>query len=54
MKLEDYWSEKDVNEDIAYAKSKEWNSILVADSSTGILGFTWTYNISIEKRHEFS
>ena len=53
LKLEDYWTEKDVNEDIAYAKSKEWNSILVADSSTGILGFTWAYNASIEKNMNF-
>ncbi len=53
LKLENYWTERDVNEDISYAKSKEWNSILVADSSTGILGFTWAYNIDIEKDMNF-
>jgi ribosomal protein S18 acetylase RimI-like enzyme len=53
LRLEDYWTEKDVNEDINYAKSKEWNSILVADSGGEILGFTWAYNISIEKDMNF-
>ena len=53
LKLEDYWTEKDVSDDISYAKSKEWNSVLVADSGGEILGFTWAYNISIEKDMNF-
>ncbi|MCW1295311.1 MAG: GNAT family N-acetyltransferase [Candidatus Parvarchaeota archaeon] len=53
LKLEDYWTEKDVNEDINYAKSKEWNSVLVADSSNEILGFTWAYKVNLEKDMSF-
>ena len=53
LKLEDYWTEKDVKGDIDYALSKAWNSILVAESDGEILGFTWAYNINIEKDMNF-
>ncbi len=53
LKLEDYWTEEDVKEDIDYAKSKKWNSILIAELDGEIIGFTWAYNVDLNREMTF-
>lgn len=49
LKLEEYWSRKDVYDDIGYAMSVDWRRILVAEMNGKLAGFTWGYRMNREK-----
>ncbi len=49
LETEDYWSRKDVSEDIAYAFSRDWKRVLVAEANGKLAGFTWGYRMDRDK-----
>jgi len=49
LELEEFWSSKDIQQDLEFAISQPCPLILVAENDDGLCGFTWGYQLPFEK-----
>ena len=49
LELTEFWAESDILEDLRFALAQPDSTILVAENSDGLAGFTWGYRIPLDK-----
>jgi len=49
LKLIEFWSSKEITEDLDFANSQPEPIILVAENNRGLVGMTWGYQLPFEK-----